>query len=68
MRRRAYTGEKLLAQETDGMTRAEIAAEMGISMERVRQIEKVALRKMREAFAARGVSITDVLEIRRCLM
>lgn len=68
MRKRAYSGEKLLAQETDGMTRAEIAAALNISTERVRQIEKTALRKMREAFAARGVSITDVLEVRRCLM
>ncbi len=44
------------------MSCAEIAKELGVSRERVRQIEKRALEKFLEGMRARGYSLEDVPE------
>lgn len=42
-----------------GMTYAEIASELGVSVERVRQIERRALNKLRAAFEKLGLKKLD---------
>ncbi len=44
------------------MTCAEIAKELGVSRERVQQIEQRALEKFLEGMKARGYSLEDVPE------
>ena len=44
------------------MTLEEIAAEMGVTREAVRKIEKRALAKVRKAFEARGLGPTELDE------
>ena len=43
------------------MTLDEVAQELGLSRERTRQIEKIALAKLRRAFEVRGLSYEDLL-------
>lgn len=49
--------------DPDATSRNAIAAELGVSVERVRQIETVALAKLRAALAARGIGRDDVAEL-----
>lgn len=45
----------------EGLTLAEVADRLGLSRERVRQLEERALRKLRAALEADGLEVADVL-------
>jgi len=42
-------------------TLAEVADALGLSRQRVQQVEKVALRKLRRALEARGLTLEDFI-------
>ena len=44
------------------MTTADVAAEMGVCMQRVSHLENSALKKLRRALEERGISLDDLLE------
>jgi len=46
---------------TAGMTHPQIAAVLGVSVERVRQIEQNALRKLRCALRKKGLALDDFI-------
>lgn len=53
--------DEQLSQITEEMTYSEIAVILGVSVERVRQIEANAMKKIRFMLRAKGVALDDFL-------
>lgn len=51
---------KTLTHNQYNYTLEEVASELGVCRERVRQIEKQALEKVRAGFAARGITRSEL--------
>jgi hypothetical protein len=60
-RKRLTHGREVIAPARTGATLAEVAAELNVSPERVRQIEAAALKKLRRWCGERGLRLDDLL-------
>ena len=54
---------RVTKKQSDGMSHEEIAERMGITRQRVQQIEQVALRKLRAAAIARGIDASSIVDL-----